>query len=258
MLVVVLLLRVAIPLTDSKTDKTDINRLHQLLNELLNKLLQLYNTRLHDIHHKLREEKVIIIQQRIRIGYGQSENLYEEINKEAYSEILNLNDTSSKNLCRWLSRLLPYPVHNLKEALWFFFDLQQQSEYRIEYQGTITHYIMLTSYHDAIKTANCLDNYIPQLLHDFIQQEVNIQTKYYCDFDVIILKIVRHYVYYNITNEKTLCEYQIIPIKGLKSIKGGYMAKYRHILRSLRKTFGVAFPNLKSAVVELAKRIVQC
>jgi hypothetical protein len=198
-------------------------------------------------------------QQRIRIDYGQSEKLYEKINKEAYSAILSLNDTSSKKLCRWLSRhLLPYSVNNLREAIWCFFDLQQQSKYRIEYQGTITHYIMLTSYHDAIKTANCLANYIPQLLRDFIKQGGNIQIKYYCDFDVRILKIVSHYVYYNITDEKTLCEYQITSIKGLKSIKGGYMAKYRHILRSLQKTLGVAFPNLKSAVVELAKRIVQC
>jgi hypothetical protein len=35
------------------------------------------------------------------------------------------------------------------------------------------------------------------------------------------------------------------------------MAKYRRILRDLQKTLGVAFSNLKSAVVELAKRIVQ-
>ena len=63
-MLVVVSLRVAVPLTDSKTD---INRLHQLLN----KLLQLYNTRLYDIHHKLRGEKVMIIQQRIRIDYGQ-------------------------------------------------------------------------------------------------------------------------------------------------------------------------------------------
>jgi hypothetical protein len=253
-MLVVVSLRVAVPLTDSKTDKTDINRLHQLLN----KLLQLYNTRLYDIHHKLRGEKVMIIQQRIRIDYGQGENLYKEINKEAYSEILSLNDTSSKNLCRWLShRLLPYPVHNLKEAFWSLYDLQQQSEHQEEYHGTITHYILLTSWKDAIKTAYCLANYISKLRCDFIQQGDDIQTKYYCYFNVTILKIVSHHVYYNITDEKTLCEYQIIPIKGLKSIKGGYMAKYRRILRNLQKTLGVAFPNLKSAVVELAKRIVQ-